>query len=50
MLVAGLGSLPRPANRESGVNPERPRRGNRASTGVTPLIAIVGLIVIRSDR
>jgi hypothetical protein len=50
MLVAGLGSLPRLVNRESGANPERPRRGNRVLTGVTPLIAIVGLIEFRSDR
>ena len=43
MLVTGLDSLSRPANRESGAKPERPRRGDRAQTGVTPLIAIVGL-------
>ena len=41
MLVAGLGSLPRPANRESGANPERPRRGNWALTGVTPLMPLL---------
>jgi hypothetical protein len=40
--VAGPGSLPGPANRESGANPERPRRGDRAQTSVTPLLAIAG--------
>ena len=49
MLVAGLGSLPRPANRESGGNPERPRRGDRALR-VLPLIAIVDSAVARPDR
>jgi hypothetical protein len=36
------GSLLWSANRESGANPERPRRGDRALKGVTPLVAIVG--------
>jgi hypothetical protein len=36
------GSLPWSANRESGANPERPRRGDRVLKGVTPLVAIVG--------
>jgi hypothetical protein len=36
--VAGLGSLPGPANRESGANPERPRRGDRAQEGRYPSI------------
>lgn len=40
VLVAGPGSLPGLANRESGENPERPRRGDRAKKGVTPQLAI----------
>jgi hypothetical protein len=50
--VAGPGSLPWPANRESGATPERPRRGDRAQDGkgVTPLSAIVGLASVLPDR
>ena len=44
------GSLLWSANRESGANPERPRRGDRVLTGVTPLVAIVGPSEARAAR